>query len=49
MGVLLGFDFGLRRIGIATGQGLTDTASPLMAIKARDGIPDWDALERLIT
>lgn len=49
MGVLLGFDFGLRRIGIATGQGLTNTASPLMAIKARDGIPDWDALERLIT
>lgn len=45
---LLGFDFGLKYIGIATGQELTGTASPLTAIKARDGIPDWQHIATLI-
>lgn len=45
---LLGFDFGTTKIGIATGQPLTGTASPLTIIKARDGIPDWPALDALV-
>lgn len=49
MGVVLGFDFGLRRIGVATGQGLTQTASPLMALSAREGSPNWEEMARLIT
>lgn len=47
-GPLLGFDYGLRRIGVAVGQPLTGTASPLEAIAARDGKPDWDAVARVI-
>lgn len=45
---LLGFDYGLKRIGVAVGQLLTGTASPLAAISARDGKPDWEAIAALI-
>lgn len=44
----LGFDFGTKRIGVAVGQSLTRTASPLKNLSARDGIPDWQLIERLI-
>ena len=37
---LLGFDFGLRRIGIAVGQELTGTAKALVTLPARNGVPD---------
>lgn len=47
-GTLLAFDYGLKRIGVAVGQALTGTASPLHALTARDGAPDWDAIARLI-
>ncbi len=39
---LLGFDFGMKSIGVAVGQEITGTAQPLAALKARDGIPNWD-------
>ncbi|MCG6201974.1 Holliday junction resolvase RuvX [Psychromonas antarctica] len=45
---LLGFDFGTKSIGVATGQMITATAQPIAAIKANDGIPDWAILEKLI-
>lgn len=48
-GPLLGFDYGLRRIGVAVGQPLTGTASPLQAVAARDGKPDWDAIATVIS
>lgn len=46
---VLGFDFGTRNIGIAAGQSITKTTSPLPSIRAKDGIPDWTALEALMT
>ncbi len=46
---ILGFDFGMKNIGIAVGQELTRTANPLTAIKARDGIPDWDQIAKLLS
>ena len=45
---LLGFDYGLKRIGVAVGQELTGTASALVTLRANDGKPDWDAITRLI-
>jgi len=45
---ILGFDFGTLRIGIAVGQTFTETSTPLAPITARDGIPDWDALGKII-
>lgn len=44
----LGFDFGLKRIGVAVGQSLTGSASPLGVVPVKGGEPDWDALARLI-
>lgn len=46
-GTLLGFDFGLRRIGVAVGQTATRTANPLTVIRHGDA-PDWDALAALM-
>ncbi|MDF1588572.1 MAG: Holliday junction resolvase RuvX [Gammaproteobacteria bacterium] len=45
---ILGFDYGLKYIGVAVGQQLTNTASPLTVIKARDGIPNWDEIKNLL-
>lgn len=45
---LMAFDFGTRKIGIAVGQSITGTATPLPALPARDGIPDWSAVQQLI-
>lgn len=48
MGALLGFDFGPRKIGIAVGQAITATASPLTTLRARQGRPDWEGIGALI-
>lgn len=44
---VLAFDFGTTSIGVAVGQEVTGTASPLEALKARDGIPDWTLVGKL--
>ncbi len=44
---VLAFDFGTKSIGVAVGQEITGTASPLNALKATDGIPDWDVVAKL--
>jgi putative holliday junction resolvase len=44
----LAFDYGERRIGVAVGQTITRTASPLTTLKARDGQPEWPAVRKLI-
>lgn len=45
---VLGFDFGLRRIGVAAGQMITKTASAVSTLPARQGIPDWTRVAKLI-
>ena len=45
---VLAIDYGLRNMGVAVGNTLSRTAQPLAIIKARDGVPDWDALTALI-
>ncbi len=46
--VLLAFDFGLRHIGVAVGQIITQSATPLEILIAQQGIPNWDKLKQLI-
>jgi putative Holliday junction resolvase len=46
--VLLGFDYGRRRIGVAVGQTVTGTASALVTLEARDGQPDWSEVTALV-
>jgi len=48
MGTLLGFDYGTAKIGIAVGQTITGTASPLETLRAIDQRPDWNGIGRLI-
>jgi len=47
-GYVLAFDFGLRYIGVAVGQTVTGTASPLDTIPATHGQPDWKSIDRLV-
>jgi putative Holliday junction resolvase len=45
---VLAFDFGLRNIGVATGQAVTRTANGIATVRARDGVPDWIAVDALV-
>jgi|SRR5690554_4846440 len=45
---LLAFDYGLKQIGVASGQTATSSASPLTVLKARDGIPQWEHIAQLL-
>lgn len=45
---ILAFDFGTRRIGVASGQEMLGTGHPLAMLPARDGIPDWVRIEQLL-
>lgn len=44
----LAFDFGLRHIGVAAGNTRARVATPVDTVRARDGIPDPDHIDRLL-
>lgn len=44
----LGFDFGSKKIGVAVGQLMTATASPLQTIKSINQTPNWEIISQLI-
>lgn len=46
--LILAFDFGTRRIGVAVGNELLASARQLEPLPARDGIPDWNVVTRLV-
>lgn len=46
--ILLGFDFGMKRIGVAVGQTVTQSARPLVTLKANQGVPQWELVDKLI-
>lgn len=46
---VLAFDYGTTSIGVAIGQMVTGTAAPLSALKANDGVPNWDQVAALFT
>lgn len=47
--VLLGIDFGSKRIGLAIGLSITKSARSLSILPAKQGIPNWDDLKKVIT
>ncbi len=47
--VLLGFDFGAKRIGVAVGQSVTGSARPLKTVRARNNKPDWPGISELVS
>lgn len=46
--LVLAFDFGSRRIGVAVGNEMLGSARQLAPLPARDGIPDWNVVSRLV-
>ncbi len=45
---LFGIDYGTRKIGVAVGQNLTNTAMGIAVIAVRNGEPDWIELDKLV-
>ena len=46
--IIMGFDFGTTKIGVAVGQSVTRTATALTTVKARQGKPDWPVIDQLV-
>lgn len=47
--LVLGFDFGLRRTGVAVGQTITRTARPLTCLTVASQQMIWPQIDRLVT
>lgn len=47
-GTYLGFDPGLRRLGVAVGESITGHARALDVLRCKEGNPDWAALMSLV-
>jgi putative Holliday junction resolvase len=47
-GCVLGFDYGARCIGVASGNRISRSARPLAALTARAGQPDWSRIDVLL-
>ena len=45
---VLGFDFGEKRIGVASGQSITCSSNPITTLSSKNNKPDWQAIEQLI-
>lgn len=48
MAVVLGFDYGSHKIGVAVGQSLTGTATPLTTLGMVNRKPDWARIGGLL-
>ena len=48
MSCVLGFDYGARRIGVASGNRISLSAHALNALAARAGEPDWTRVDALL-
>jgi putative Holliday junction resolvase len=46
--ILIAFDYGMKRIGVAIGQTVTQTARPLDTLPAKDGVPHWQTVTKLL-
>lgn len=44
----MGFDFGMKKIGVAVGQTITETAQPLKTLSAVSGKPRWEEIQALL-
>jgi putative Holliday junction resolvase len=48
-GCVLGFDFGARRIGVASGNRISQSARPLPVLMVKSGQPDWVRVDALLS
>lgn len=47
-GLVIGFDFGMRRIGVAIGHCSTKHTHPLPTLAAKQGEPHWETLKKTL-
>ena len=45
---IMAFDFGTQKMGMAVGQALIESATPLALFPMKDGIPQWENLLKII-
>ena len=46
--LILAFDFGTQKMGMAVGSSIIESATPLALFPMRDGIPAWDELLKIV-
>lgn len=46
--MVLGLDWGMKRIGAAIGNSILGQATPLKTLAAQSGLPDWTIIEKWI-
>ncbi|KAB0629242.1 Holliday junction resolvase RuvX [Acinetobacter gandensis] len=46
--MIMAFDFGTQKTGMAVGQALIESANPLPLFPMKDGIPNWDNLLKIV-
>ena len=46
--MIMAFDFGTQKMGMAVGQSLIESANPLALFPMKDGIPNWDELLKIM-
>lgn len=47
-GLIMAFDFGTQKMGIAVGQSVIQSANPLPLFPMKDGIPLWENLLKIV-
>ena len=45
---VLAFDFGLKQIGVAFGQTITNQSTGIKIIKAKNGVPNWNEIKTIV-
>ena len=45
--IYIAFDYGLKKTGVAIGQSITKTASPLTSLSMDKGKPDWSEIDMI--
>jgi len=48
MAVVIAFDYGLKRTGVAIGNTQTGSATPECTLVSKDEKPDWDGISKII-
>ena len=46
--MIMAFDFGTQKMGMAVGQSMIESANPLALFPMKDGIPNWDELLKIV-
>ena len=47
--VLIGFDYGTKKMGVAIAQCITKTATPLSVLKIKNETPSWEQLDQIVS